>query len=203
MNTAAPTTLSDIFSIPGLRLSTRYRDAVLVIGGALFTALAAQIVIPLGFTPVPLTGQTFAVLAVGSVLGAKKAMASQSLYWLLGMIGLPFYAGGAGGWDTATGATAGYFVGFIVASGIVGWCADRRQDRALLGALGAAALGSIAIYVFGALWLAHSLDISVVLGEKNAVQLGVLPFLAGDLVKMLLAGLIGPCGWWAYYARPK
>ena len=203
VNTALPTTLSDIFFLPKTRFSTKYKNVVLVVMGALFTALAAQIVVHLGFTPVPITGQTFAVLTVGSVLGSKKAMASQSLYWMLGMVGLPFYAGGKGGWDSATGATAGYFVGFIVASGIIGWFADRRQDRVVLGALSAVALGSTAIYLFGALWLAHSLNIPVVLGEKNAVQLGVVPFLAGDFLKMFLAGLIAPAGWWAYYARPK
>ena len=92
----------------------------LVIGFALLTALAAQIVIPLPFTPVPITGQTFVVLLAGAGLGATAGAASQGLYVLLGAVGLPFYAGGASGWTVARGATGGYLIGFIVAAWIVG-----------------------------------------------------------------------------------
>ena len=105
MSTALPTVLSDFIPMPRALSNTRARDAVLVLGGALFTALSAQIVVHLGFTPVPLTGQTFAVLSIGSALGARRAMASQVVYWLLGAIGLPFYANASGGWEKASGAT--------------------------------------------------------------------------------------------------
>ena len=118
----APSTLADI--IP----RTRVRDGVFVVGFALLTAGAAPIVIPLGFTPVPITGQTFAVLLAGGVLGAFRGAASQILYVALGAIGLPFYAGGTGGWEVVTEATADYLVGFVVAAFVIGALAERRQD---------------------------------------------------------------------------
>jgi biotin transport system substrate-specific component len=103
MTTSLPTVLSDLIAFPQVMDNRRTKDVTLVVGGALFTAVAAQIVIHLGFTPVPITGQTFAVLAVGSALGARRAMASQMLYWMLGAVGLPFYANGASGWSTLVG----------------------------------------------------------------------------------------------------
>jgi biotin transport system substrate-specific component len=189
--------------MPRALANTRSRDAVLVLGGALFTALAAQIVVHLGFTPVPFTGQTFAVLSVGSALGARRAMASQFVYWLLGAVGLPFYANATGGWEKATGATAGYFVGFVLAAGIVGWFADNRQDRNFITSMSAMALSTVVVYFFGATWLAYSLGIPFATGSSNAVSLGVTPFLVGDIIKMLLAGLVGPIGWALYYLKPR
>ncbi len=94
-----PATLADV--LPG----SRARDVALVIGFALLTALSAQVVIPLGFTPVPITGQTFAVLLAGGLLGARRGAASQALYLGLGAIGLPFFAEGTGGWEVVTGLT--------------------------------------------------------------------------------------------------
>ena len=93
MSNAVPAVLADLVPTPRILDSRWVRDITLVAGGALFTALAAQFVVHLGFTPVPLTGQTFAVLTVGSVLGSRRAAASQAVYWLLGMIGLPFLRG--------------------------------------------------------------------------------------------------------------
>lgn len=181
----------------------RMRDAVLVLGGALFTALTAQIVVHLGFTPVPLTGQTFAVLTVGGVLGARRAIASQALYWALGAIGLPFYAGAKGGWSMATGATAGYFFGFVVAAGIIGWFAERRNDRNYISSLASLTMGTAIIYTLGALWLAHSLHIAVARGDNSAIELGVTPFLVGDAIKLALAAAVTPLGWVAYYNKPQ
>lgn len=182
---------------------SRVRDAALVIGAALFTALSAQIVVHLGFTPVPLTGQTFAVLTVGGVLGARRAVASQVLYWALGATGLPFYAGAKGGWSMATGATAGYFLGFVLAAGIVGWLAEQRNDRNYISSLAALTMGTAIIYTFGALWLAHSLHIGVATGDNSAIELGVAPFLIGDAIKMVLAAAVTPLGWVAYYNKPQ
>ena len=99
MSNAVPTVLTDLIPMPRIIEKSVARDVTLVVGGALFTALCAQIVIHLGFTPVPMTGQTFAVLAVGGALGSRRAIASQALYWLLGAIGLPFYADASGGWS--------------------------------------------------------------------------------------------------------
>ena len=203
MSNALPTVLTDLIPMPRIMEKTVVRDVTLVAGGALFTALCAQIVIHLGFTPVPITGQTFAVLAVGGALGSRRAIAIQALYWLLGALGLPFYADASGGWSRATGSTFGYFVGFVVAAGIVGWYADHRNDRNFVMSLSAMALSTTVIYFFGALWLAHSIGVPVASGETNAISLGVAPFLAGDAVKLLLAALISPVGWALYYAKPR
>ena len=203
MSNAVPTVLTDLIPMPRIMEKSVVRDVTLVVGGALFTALCAQIVIHLGFTPVPITGQTFAVLAVGGALGSRRAIASQALYWLLGAVGLPFYADATGGWSRATGATFGYFVGFVVAAGIVGWYADRRDDRNFVTSLSAMALSTAVIYFFGALWLAHSIGVPVATGATNAITLGVAPFLAGDAVKLVLAALVSPLGWTLYYAKPR
>lgn len=201
MTTSLPTVLSDLIPFPHVMDNRRSKDVTLVVGGALFTAVAAQIVIHLGFTPVPITGQTFAVLAVGTSLGARRAMASQMLYWMLGAVGLPFYANGASGWSTASGATAGYFFGFILASGLVGWFADQRNDRNYLSSLSAMTLGSAIIYLCGALWLSHSLNIPVASGTKNAISMGVSPFLAGDVLKMALVAGVAPLAWATFGSR--
>ncbi len=163
----------------------------LVAGFALLTALAAQIRIPLPFTPVPITGQTFAVLLAGAALGSVAGAASQALYVLLGAAGLPFYAGGSSGWAYATGATGGYLVGFIAAAWIVGALAERKQDRTVATAIPAFLLGSVMIHLFGVPWLAATLDV----GWPEAAGLGSVPFVPGDLVKIGIAGLMLPAAW--------
>ncbi len=184
-------TLAD--TIPGEAV----RDAVLIVGFALLTAAAAQISISIGTTPVPITGQTFAVLLAGGTLGASRGAASQLLYVALGAIGLPFYADGGGGWDTATGATAGYLVGFVVAAALVGWLAERGQDRRVSTAIPAFIAGHYAIYVLGAVWLGHDLDLpfTAPAGTASAMSVGVAPFLVGDVAKAVLAGVLLPAAW--------
>jgi biotin transport system substrate-specific component len=184
-------TLAD--TIPG----DAVRDAILIVGFALLTAAAAQISIPLGSTPVPVTGQTFAVLLAGGALGASRGAASQLLYVALGAIGLPFYADGSGGWEVATGATAGYLVGFVVASALVGWLAERGQDRRVSTAVPALLAGHIVIYGLGAIWLGHELDLplTAAAGTPSAMSVGIAPFLVGDTIKTVLAGLLLPAAW--------
>lgn len=203
MSQTTPYVLSDLITLPKALNRDRVRDIVLVLGGALFTALCAQVVIHLGFTPVPLTGQTFAVLTVGGVLGSRRAMASQAVYWALGAIGLPFYASATGGWERATGATFGYFVGFVLAAGIVGWYSDRRQDRNYIMSVSSLVLASTIIYICGAVWLSHSMNIPLAQGKNSAIELGVAPFLVGDVIKVALAAAVAPLGWAAYYSRPR
>lgn len=187
----APSTLLDLLD------RSRVRDAIAIVGFALFTALAAQISIPLGFTPVPLTGQTFAVLLAGGVLGSRRGGLSMMLYVALGAIGLPFYADGAGGWTAATGATAGYLVGFIVAAFVVGLMAEHGQDRKLSTSIPAFIAGTVIIYTVGAGWLAYDLGLPLTAagGEPSAISLGVAPFLVGDMFKALLAGALLPAAW--------
>ena len=168
---------------------------MLVLGFALLTAGLAQVQLHLSVTPVPITGQTLGVLLAGGALGATRGGLSQLLYWVLGLTGLPFYADHAGGWESGTGTTFGYFVGFVFAAALIGWMAERRQDRNVATSIAAMSLGSLVIYVCGAGWLAHSLGISVANGETNAIGLGVTPFLLGDLAKLVLAGALLPAAW--------
>jgi biotin transport system substrate-specific component len=172
-------------------VSSRERAAILVVGAALLTALAAQVSFLLPFTPVPVTGQTFAVLLAGTALGSRLGAASQALYVALGAAGLPFYADGEGGWQAATGATAGYLVGFVVAAAVLGMLAERRQDRAVLTAVPAMLMGTAIIYALGAWWLSIELGVSA----AKAVELGVAPFLIGDALKLAAAGLLLPATW--------
>ena len=165
--------------------------AASVVGFALLTAAAAQFEIRLPFTPVPITGQTFAVLLSGAALGSLAGGASQLLYVALGAVGLPFYAGGDSGWEVVSGTTGGYLVGFIVAAYVVGLLAERRQDRTLSGAIPAFLAGSVVIYLFGVPWLAHVLDVS----WEEAVGFGLTPFVIGDLVKIVFAGVLLPTAW--------
>ena len=199
---SAPVLVDRLWTRPSERNAAIVRAAALALTFALLTALLAQFEWKLSFTPVPITGQTLGVLLAGGTLGWRTGAASQLLYWLLGMIGLPFYAGGKGGWADATGATMGYFVGFVAAAGVIGYLAARRQDRNFASSLSAMALGSIIIYVFGAGWLAHKLHIPVATGETNALTLGVTPFLIGDLIKLVLAGALLPSVW-ALVDRPS
>jgi biotin transport system substrate-specific component len=162
----------------------------LVLSFALLTAAAAQIRIPLPFTPVPITGQTFAVLLSGAVLGSAAGAASQEMYLLLGLF-LPFYAGGASGWEYATGATGGFLVGFIAAAWMTGQLAERHQDRNVITAIPAFITGTVVIYLLGVPWLANVLGVS----WTRAVELGAAPFVVGDLAKVALAGALLPAAW--------
>jgi biotin transport system substrate-specific component len=180
-----PMTISDRY------LSSRTRVAVAVVGFALVTAAAAQISFHLPWTPVPITGQTFAVLLSGASLGARRGAASQALYVALGAIGLPFYADGSGGWSAATGATAGYLVGFVAAAALVGVLAERKQDRAPITGIPAMLAGTAIIYTFGVWWL--SIDLHV--AATKALELGMTPFVIGDALKLVAAALVMPVAW--------
>jgi biotin transport system substrate-specific component len=186
MQTTIPSRVIAGVVLPSHRVTT----LVLVTSFALLTAAAAQIRIPLPFTPVPITGQTFAVLLSGAVLGSTAGAASQALYFLMGL-GLPFYAGGASGWSYATGATGGFLVGFVVAAWVVGNLAERRQDRAIATAIPAFLTGTVVIYLLGVPWLANVLGIS----WTRAVELGAAPFILGDLAKLAIAGALLPAAW--------
>ena len=194
--------LADLIVQPTTRVRAIVRDVLLVVGFALLTAAAAQIEIQLGFTPVPLTDQTFAVLLSGAVLGMRRGALSQLVYWMAGLTGLPFYSGGAGGWKSGTGATLGYLVGFIVAAGAIGYLAEKKQDRNFATSLPAMLLGSTLIYSCGAAWLTTYLNIGFATGETNAIALGVAPFLVGDVIKALLAAAC-TTGVWAAINKRK
>ena len=164
---------------------------LLVAGAAAITALAAQVRIPLPFTPVPITGQTFAVLLTGAALGWKLGSAGQLLYVAVGALGAPVFTDGSGGIEVLTGATGGYLIGFIVAAGLVGRLAEGRQDRTFPTMFTAFIVGSVLIYVFGVVGLMASTGWPLV----EAVEKGVVPFLLGDIVKAAAAGILLPGAW--------
>lgn len=166
-------------------------SVVLVVAAAALTALAAQWRIQLPFTPVPITGQTFAVLLTGAALGWKLGVAGQLLYLLAGALGAPVFTDGASGVDYMMGATGGYLIGFVFAAGLVGWMAEHRQDRTFATMFTAFILGTLVIYVFGVTGLMIATGWTLI----EAVERGVVPFLLGDLIKAAAAGVLLPGAW--------
>jgi len=166
-------------------------ETVLVVGSVLLMALLAQIRIPLGFTPVPITGQTLGVLLVGSLVGTRLGAISMIVYLAVATMGLPFFAGGSSGIEVWQGATIGYLVSYPFVSALMGWFAERGWDRNFFKLLAPMALGSAIIYLFGAGWMVLGLGIG--LGE--ALMLGVVPFLIGDAIKAIIAAGVLPGGW--------
>lgn len=191
MTTAAAAPRSERATLADLLPRTWVRTVVLVTGFALLSALAAQITVPLPWTPVPLTGTTFAVLLAGATLGWRSGAASQVLYVALGAAGLPFYQGGESGWTYATGATGGYLVGFVVAAALVGFLAERGQDRNIATSIPAMLAGTAVIYLFGVLWLGHVLQVDAL----TALTKGLAPFVIGDTLKLVAAGALLPLAW--------
>jgi biotin transport system substrate-specific component len=167
-------------------------DATLILLGAAVTALAAQVAIPLW--PVPITGQTFAVLLVGAVLGATRGAISMLAYITFGAIGLPVFT--AAGSGITFGATFGYIVGFVAAAAVVGWFAQLGWQKKVFGVVGSFLIGNLVIYAFGLPWLAFVLGN---LGANNGIQAvasaGLIPFLVGDAIKIALAAAALPLAW--------
>ncbi|MDP9320757.1 MAG: biotin transporter BioY [Chloroflexota bacterium] len=161
---------------------------VLVLAGSTLMALAAQVRIPLPFSPVPVTGQTFAVLLVAAALG-RLGLASAVAYLIEGAIGLPVFAGGASGVAYMTGPTGGYLIGFALAAALVGSTVERGWDRHLVTALAAMLIGEVAIYACGLAWLARFVP------SERLLDAGLIPFIPGDLFKMVLAALALPAAW--------
>lgn len=171
--------------------STWLAEAVLIVFGALFIAALAQVRIPL--QPVPITGQTLAVLLVGMALGSRRGPLAVLTYLGMGAAGLPFFTGGQSGLAYMAGATGGYLVGFIAAAYVVGWLAERGWDRTLAKTLAAMVIGNAVIYLFGVSWLATI--VGGFAGSSGALALGVYPFLLGDALKALAAALLLPAAW--------
>jgi biotin transport system substrate-specific component len=169
----------------------RARDLVLVLAAVALTAASAQIVIHVPGLTVPIPGQTFAVLLSGAALGANRGAAAMGLYLLLGLVGLPVYAGGAHGSDVVFGASGGYLFGFLVAGWVVGRLAEARMDRSLRTALPLFLIGEAIIYAVGVPWLAISAHMDL----GTAISQGLTPFLAGDAIKALLAAGLLPAAW--------
>jgi len=188
VTSVSPRTLADV--VPGGLV----RSIALVIGGAIFVGLTAQVSLPLPFTPVPLTLQTFSVLLVGAALGSVRGAASMALYLLAGVAGVPWFAEQGSGWAFAS---FGYIVGFVAAAWLVGRLAERGADRKVLPTIGMMALGNVVIYVFGVAGL--MVLVPTLTGKPmslgTALAVGVLPFLIGDAIKILLAAGLLPGTW--------
>ena len=171
------------------------RDIVLVVAGVVLIALCAQIVIP--WHPVPLTGQTFAVLLVGGLYGTVRGVITLAAYVAVGLLGIGVFADGNSGWEYFQGPTGGYLIGFVLAAGLVGYMAERGLDRRVVPMIGALLLATAIIYALGAWWLAEWEVPSTgeAFGWSAAYSSGVEPFILGDLVKLAaVAGLL-PAGW--------
>ena len=161
-------------------------DIVLIVGGSLLIAVSAQIAI--GF-PVPITGQTFAVLMIAALLGARRGVACLLAYFAEGAAGLPVFAQAKFGLATFAGPTGGYLVGFVVAAFVVGLLAEKGWDRRFWTTVLAMVIGNIIIYAFGLSWLSILTDL------RTALSLYLLPYIPGDILKILLAAAALPSAW--------
>ncbi|EME96336.1 biotin transporter BioY [Streptomyces mobaraensis NBRC 13819 = DSM 40847] len=168
--------------------SSRARDVALVVGGAALTGLAAQLTVPVPGSPVPVSGQTFAALLVGTSLGARRGFLSLALYALAGIAGLPWFADGKSG---AAFPSFGYVLGMLLAATVVGALARRGADRSVLRTAGTMALGTAIIYAVGVPYLALALHMPL----GDAVAAGLTPFLIGDALKAALAMGALPTAW--------
>ena len=167
-------------------------DTLLIVGASLVTALAAQLAVPVPWSPVPITGQTFAVLLSGAVLGMRRGFLAQLLYLAEGALGLPVFAGGAAGVAVLAGPTAGYLFAFPIASALTGALAERGWDRRFATMLAAMLLGSAPIFALGLIGLSRFVP------ADRLLAAGLYPFIPGDLIKATLAALAFPAAWrWA------
>ncbi len=180
--TPAPRVLADVVA------HSRVANLILILGGAAFVGVTAQVVIPLPFTPVPLTLQTFAVLLVGAALGTWRGVASMVVYAAAGSAGVPWFSAGSSG---AGGASYGYILGFIVAAGVVGRLAERGATLTPVRTAGLMVVGNLVIYSIGVTYLKFAIDAS----WSTSLALGVVPFLLGDALKIALAAGLLPGTW--------
>lgn len=167
---------------------TLLAQGALVLGGALFVGLSAQIAIPLPFTPVPLTLQTFAVLLTGAALGSLRGMLAMVVYAAAGAAGVPWFSQGTSG---VTWPSFGYIIGFIAAAFIVGRLAESGATRSVVRTAGLMVVGNVVIYAVGFTWLKFATGMS----WSEALALGVAPFLIVDALKIALAAAVLPATW--------
>ncbi|MFI8876139.1 biotin transporter BioY [Streptomyces sp. NPDC055243] len=168
--------------------ASRAKDAAFVLGGAALTGIAAQIAVPVPGSPVPVTGQTFAALLVGTALGARRGFLALAVYALVGMAGMPWFAEAGSG---VAAPSLGYVLGMLLAATVVGALARRGGDRSVLRTAGTMVLGSAIIYAVGVPYLAAATDMSM----TQAVAAGLTPFLIGDALKAALAMGALPTAW--------
>jgi biotin transport system substrate-specific component len=187
---AAPSVLADLLPAR-TKAAAAIRDAVLVLGGATAIGASAQIAITIPqISPVPFVLTTFTVLLVGAAYGPLRAGLTLALYLAAGAAGVPWFTEGTSGYAMPT---FGYIVGFLAASIAVGFLAKHGGDRTILKTVGLMVVGNVLMYAFGVPYLAYALDMSA----SEALAAGMVPFLAGDAVKLVFAALLLPGTWWA------
>lgn len=193
MSTAAVTArpgkvLADLLPASRTKSAVAAKSAALVLGGAALTGIAAQIAVPVPGSPVPVTGQTFAALLVGTALGARRGFLALAVYALAGMAGMPWFAEGGSGFAMPS---FGYVIGLMLASAAVGALARRGGDRSVLRTAATFVLGEAIVYAVGVPYLALSTGMSL----TAAVAAGLTPFLIGDVLKAVLAMGALPAAW--------
>ncbi|MGN6503462.1 MAG: biotin transporter BioY [Pseudolysinimonas sp.] len=165
-------------------------DITLVVLGAAFVGALAQLYVPLW--PVPVTGQTLAVLLVGATLGSLRGALSMVVYAVAGGLGVPWFSEAAHGWSVIAGPTGGYIVGFILSAFLVGWLSEREWDRKVLKAIATFLGGSIVVFAIGLPWLAFVLNLNV----QQTLEGGFYPFIIGGVIKAVVAAGLLPLAWW-------
>lgn len=174
---------------PATRRSSLVYNVAIILAASIFVAVCAQLAFDLPFSPVPVTGQTFAVLLVGALLGSRRGALALIAYAAEGAAGLPVFAMGRAGAAVLFGPTGGYIFGFIIAAWLVGMLAEKGWDRRFPAAVLAMSLGTAIIFLFGASWL------TPVVGADKVFALGVFPFLPGAAVKIVVAAVLLPACW--------
>jgi biotin transport system substrate-specific component len=165
-------------------------DITLVVLGAAMVGGFAQLYVPLW--PVPVTGQTLAVLLVGATLGSVRGALSMVVYALVGAIGVPWFTEASSGWDVLAGPTGGYIIGFIFSAFFVGWLSERQWDRKILKAIALFLGGSVIVFAFGLPWLSFALGTDL----NTTLEYGLWPFIIGGLIKSAIAAGLLPLAWW-------
>ena len=174
---------------PRERTWARFYDIAVILAGSFLIGLSARVQFLLPFSPVPVTGQTFAVLVVGALLGARRGSLAVLAYILEGAAGMPVFAFG-GGFAVLLGPTGGYLIGFIPAAYVTGLLAERGWDRRIGTMVLAMILGDAVIYAFGLFWLTCLMGAS-----EKVLTAGLYPFIPGDVLKIALAAVLLPSGW--------
>lgn len=195
--------LADLIARPSDRVRAFAVDAGLVVAGAAIVALLAQVEIPLW--PVPITGQTLGVIVVGAALGSRRGAAALTTYLLLGLAGLPIFAGFTGTIAAIGKPSFGFIIGFIVSAFVAGWFAERAWDRKPLLAFAGFAIASVIPFLFGVPYMAYVLNVVLGAGYDfgQILGVGVLPFILGGLIKAAIAALVIPGAWALVRAADK
>jgi biotin transporter BioY len=174
---------------PNIKRDAFIFDVMLVIGASIFITISAQLSINVPYSPVPITGQTFAVILAGAFLGSRRGSLAVIAYLMEGISGLPVFAHAHFGLAHLIGPTGGYLIGFIPAAFICGYIAERNMGRSFLGALALMTIGTIIIFIFGISWL------SIIFRAENALIIGFYPYVIGAIIKIILAAIVFSGSW--------